>query len=240
MKILVVDDEQLVQWFLDRTLRKGGHEVITAGNVRDATAQLSSESIDVLVTDLRMPGENGTALIGKVDIRGKKPKVIVCSAFVTAELEEELRQKGVCILRKPIALDELNEAVQICIEKEPPRSTTNLLTMFSDISKVSLPRKGEILGEKERKAARTGILADLQFYIGNKSEEIFEGMTVNISPHGLCFLTKTSMKEGQTITITKLARKSTMPDFIGQQAKVIWVKKGSHYDEAGVSFNSDS
>lgn len=123
MKILVVDDEQLVRWFLDRALRKNGHEVVTAENVEDASAKLSSETIDVLLIDLRMRGENGRELIGKVDIRGKKPKVIVFSAFITAELEEELRQKGVCILRKPLMLDELNIAVQICLEKDPPFNT---------------------------------------------------------------------------------------------------------------------
>ncbi len=120
MKILIVDDEQLVRWFLDRAFRREGHEVITAENVEDASIKLSSNTIDVLLIDLRMPGANGRELIGKVDIRGEKPKVIVCSAFITAELEEELRQKGVCILRKPVMLDELNDAIQICLEKDPP------------------------------------------------------------------------------------------------------------------------
>jgi DNA-binding NtrC family response regulator len=119
MKILVVDDEQLIRWFLDRALRKNGHEVVTAENVEDASVKLSSETIDVLLIDLRMRGDNGRELIGKVDIRGEKPKVIIFSAFITAELEEELRQKGVCILRKPLMLDELNNAVQICLEKDP-------------------------------------------------------------------------------------------------------------------------
>lgn len=44
--------------------------------------------------------------------------MIVCSAFVSIELEEELRQKGACVLRKPIMLDELNEALQICLTKD--------------------------------------------------------------------------------------------------------------------------
>ncbi len=119
MKILVVDDEQLVRWFLDRALRKYGHQVITAGTVADASVKLSSEIIDVLFTDLRLPEENGAELIGRVDKRGKQPKAIVCSAFITIELEEEFRQKGVCILRKPFKLDELNETVQVCLEKDP-------------------------------------------------------------------------------------------------------------------------
>lgn len=125
LKILVVDDEQLVQWYLGRALKMDGHEVMTAGNVQDASAKLSSEEVDILVTDLKMPGETGTELLGKMDIRGKKPKVIVCSAFVTAELEEELRQKDACILRKPISLDELNDALQICLDKDLPFNAAN-------------------------------------------------------------------------------------------------------------------
>ncbi len=125
MKILVVDDEQLVRWFLSRSLRKNGHEVITAENVADASAKLSSESVDVLLVDLRMPGENGTELIGKVDMRGKSPKLIICSAFITAELEEELRQKGACILKKPFMLDEVNDAVEICKKKGSPFNAAN-------------------------------------------------------------------------------------------------------------------
>ncbi len=125
MKILVVDDEQLVQWYLGRTLKKDGHEVMTAENVEDASAKLRSATVDVLVTDLRMPGEAGTELLGKADKRGRKPKVIVCSAFVTAEVEQELRRKDACILRKPISLDELNAALQICLDKDSIFSTPN-------------------------------------------------------------------------------------------------------------------
>ncbi len=58
-------------------------------------------------------------------------------------------------------------------------------------------------------------------------------MTINTSPHGFGFFTKIDVKEGQTITIIKLTRKGTMSDFSGQKARVIWVKKGSSYVEAG-------
>ena len=74
MKVLVVDDEQLVRWYLERAFRKKGHQVITAENVEDASVKLSSEAVDVLITDIRMPGEDGTVLIGKVDIRGRNPE----------------------------------------------------------------------------------------------------------------------------------------------------------------------
>ena len=115
MKILVVDDEQLVRWFLDRALKKSGHEVITASNISEAYEKLAREKVDILFMDLRMPEGNGRELIEKMANLTLKPKVVVCSAFITPELEEEFRNKGICILKKPFTLDELNKIVQQCI-----------------------------------------------------------------------------------------------------------------------------
>ncbi len=117
MKILVVDDEQLVRWFLERALKKGNHEVITASNIIEAYDKLEASDIDLLFLDLRMPEGNGTELIKKVHNSANKPKIIVCSAFVTAELEEEFKSDGICILRKPFKLDELNNALKNCLEE---------------------------------------------------------------------------------------------------------------------------
>lgn len=115
MKILVVDDEQLVRWFLDRALRKGGHEVITASNISDAAAKLDSEKIDILFIDLRMPEGNGAELIKKLSDKAQKPKIVVCSAFITAELEGEFKAQGISVLKKPFKIDELNNTVKKCL-----------------------------------------------------------------------------------------------------------------------------
>jgi DNA-binding NtrC family response regulator len=125
VKILIVDDEQLVRWFLDRTLTKSGHKVTTAGNVEDALIKLSSEAIDVIIADLRMPKHPGTELIGRVDVRGTIPRTIICSAFITYELEEELRHKGICTLRKPFNLADLKDIVQNCLQNDPRESKTD-------------------------------------------------------------------------------------------------------------------
>ena len=115
MKILVVDDEQLVRWFLDRALRKSGHEVTTASSVSEAFKKLQTGKFDMLFLDLRMPEGNGTELLGKLEKLSRKPKVIVCSAFITSELEDEFRSKGICTLKKPFKLDELNSAMKQCL-----------------------------------------------------------------------------------------------------------------------------
>jgi len=115
MRILIVDDEQLVRWFMDRALRKSGHEVVTAANILEAGARLDAGDIDLLFIDLRMPEGNGTELIKKVVNSPNQPKIIVCSAFITPELEDEFRSSGICILKKPFKLEELNNALRSCI-----------------------------------------------------------------------------------------------------------------------------
>jgi DNA-binding NtrC family response regulator len=65
--------------------------------------------------DLRMPDGNGRELIEKIANLTLNLKVVVCSAFITSEEEEEFRDKGICILKKPFTLDELNRVVQQCL-----------------------------------------------------------------------------------------------------------------------------
>ena len=114
---MVVDDEQLVRWFLNRALRKSGHEVITVSSISEAFEKLAMEKIDMLFMDLRMPEGSGTELIDKMGQLSIKPKMVVCSAFITPELEEEFRDKGICILRKPFKLDELYSTMQQCLSR---------------------------------------------------------------------------------------------------------------------------
>jgi DNA-binding NtrC family response regulator len=115
MRILVVDDEQLVRWFLERALRKMGHEVNTAASGKEAIEILSGDRYDVLFTDLRMPEENGTHLIKWLGDFAKKPKVVVCSAYITAEMAEEMHSRGICTLKKPFKLDELESILKSCV-----------------------------------------------------------------------------------------------------------------------------
>jgi len=117
MKILVVDDEQLVRWFLDRALRKSGHDVVTVSSIAEASERLKTDKIDLLFLDLRMPEGNGVELIRQLEPPASRPKIIVCSAFITPELEDEFKTKGICMLRKPFKLDELNDTLQTCLKQ---------------------------------------------------------------------------------------------------------------------------
>ena len=114
MKILIVDDEQLVRWFLERALRKWGHDVISASGIREAFSLLDNNKFDVVFTDLRMPEGNGAHLIEKVCELTNDTKVVVCSAFITSEMAEDFRARGVLTLKKPFKLSELENVLNLC------------------------------------------------------------------------------------------------------------------------------
>lgn len=112
MNVLVVDDEQLVRWFLERALSKRGHDVTTTGSARDAMGLLQKGGYDVLFTDLKMPEEDGNSLIWKVLEDDRRPRIVVCSAFVTDEMAEDFRSKGIITIKKPFKITELEEALR--------------------------------------------------------------------------------------------------------------------------------
>jgi len=115
MKILVVDDEQLVLWFLERALSKWGHEVTTASNINDARKHIGDGGYDILFTDLRMPEGNGADMLdGLSDMAKNLPRVVVCSAFITADMAKDFKDRGFVTLKKPFKLSELQEAVDQC------------------------------------------------------------------------------------------------------------------------------
>ncbi len=114
MKILIVDDERLVRWFLERALARWGHEIVSVSNGAEAMDALGSSDFDLMFTDLRMPEENGSTLIERVgeitNVKNKKPpRIIVCSAYVTSEMVENYQNGGIKVLRKPFKLEELED-----------------------------------------------------------------------------------------------------------------------------------
>src|SRR5246500_754418 len=61
--ILVVDDERSICELLEITFRKEGHRVEVANNVEAAKRKLESQIFDIVISDVRMPGESGVDLL---------------------------------------------------------------------------------------------------------------------------------------------------------------------------------
>ena len=61
-RILVVDDYLDIRILLERTIRRDGHQVLVAADAESAMDMLSSNPVDVVLTDVELPDQNGLEL----------------------------------------------------------------------------------------------------------------------------------------------------------------------------------
>ncbi len=118
-RVLVVDDEASMRDFLGICLRRAGHEVELAASGAVALAALSARAADVVVTDLRMPGEvDGLGLLTAVRTRYPDTEVILVTAFATADTAlAAMKQGAYDYLTKPFKVDEINAVIGRALEK---------------------------------------------------------------------------------------------------------------------------
>ncbi len=110
--ILIVDDDDGVRENLAELFDVVGYRVITAANANEALDHLGQESVDVLLTDYRMPGPNGVELIEAA--RRAKPglKAVLMTAFGDSFTEiESVRRGAIGYLNKPFEADEVTGLV---------------------------------------------------------------------------------------------------------------------------------
>ena len=111
--VLLVEDEEGVRRSTARILQTAGYRVLQAENGVEASRVFDSESVDILVTDLVMPGGiSGKALADR--LRAREPDLPV--VFISGYSEEAIAEKGVfppstAIVKKPFLPAELLEAM---------------------------------------------------------------------------------------------------------------------------------
>ena len=105
--ILIVDDERLQRDGLQRAL-EDRYDVLVADEVSKATGILETQPVDVLLTDLRMPGDDGLKLLRRASSLSNPPVSIMMTAYGSIENAVEAMKAGAYhYVTKPVNLDEL-------------------------------------------------------------------------------------------------------------------------------------
>lgn len=81
VNVLVVDDSPESVELIKRNLQSKGYQIYTANNVQSAIKLLASIDIGLLITDLKMPGENGIALVRHASENYKEIGILVITGF---------------------------------------------------------------------------------------------------------------------------------------------------------------
>jgi DNA-binding NtrC family response regulator len=121
--VLVVDDDAGIRESAAMALAKIGHRVHQASDAFEAQRVLREHRVDVVVSDIYMPGENGLELLQAIAERGDAPRVILMTARGSIETTALAQRAGAFdYLAKPFELSELIARVAAAVSKRVPAS----------------------------------------------------------------------------------------------------------------------
>lgn len=148
-QILVVDDAQDTLEVIERNLTAHGYRILTAPAVAEAIEILESIHIDLVITDLKMPGASGLDLVRHIRENYKNIEVMMITGYATINGAVEAVKTGAEeYLAKPFTDEELLLAVRTSIEKlrlckagefkldSPPKSRFGMIGQSESMKKV--------------------------------------------------------------------------------------------------------
>jgi len=142
-QILVVDDEVVIRNSLKKLLERHQHEVETAGSVDEVVSRFTPDSFDLIISDLRLPGEVGTALINRV---GSTPILIMTSFASIRSAVDAVKAGAADYIAKPFDHDDMILTVERILRER--RLQRQNAALRADIHKVQPGRSG-IIGSCE-------------------------------------------------------------------------------------------
>jgi len=113
--VLFVEDEPFLRESMGAWLARTAGQVLCAENGEKAMEILAANKIDLLITDVRMPGMDGIALVKRVGKAELGPRMIIVTGFNDLSLQEARRLGIDAILEKPIDREELLRAMKNCL-----------------------------------------------------------------------------------------------------------------------------
>ncbi|WBS04135.1 nitrogen regulation protein NR(I) [Pseudoduganella sp. SL102] len=116
--IWIVDDDESIRWVLEKALARENLATKSFANARDAIAALEYETPQVLVSDIRMPGDSGLDLLSLVKSRLPGLPVIIITAFSDLDSAVAAFQGGAFeYLAKPFDIDKAVELIRRALDE---------------------------------------------------------------------------------------------------------------------------
>lgn len=127
-KILIIEDEKNMREILKILLEGEGYDVVEAPDGRTGIEQLRKDIYDLIITDIKMPGDDGFAVLREVKEVSPETLVIMITAFGTTESAVEAMKLGAYdYIHKPFKIDEIRLVVKNALEKKRLRGEVTVL-----------------------------------------------------------------------------------------------------------------
>jgi signal transduction histidine kinase len=119
LKILIVDDQEIIRELIAEILRSDGHNITVAATGVEALLQLNKGQFDLLISDLSMPDMTGSQLASEIRAKGDKTPFILLTGFGDEMLAQGSTPLGVdLVLSKPVTSASLYQAIKKILPTE--------------------------------------------------------------------------------------------------------------------------
>ncbi|HSB68230.1 MAG TPA: sigma-54 dependent transcriptional regulator [Candidatus Methylomirabilis sp.] len=127
-RILIVDDEEQMRDLLVKVLEKNGYQVAVSGDGAQALAFLEKEPVDLVVTDVRMPGMSGMEALRAIKELNPEIVVIIMTAFGSIDQAVQAVKEGAYdYINKPFKIDEMLLTIEKALEERRLRHEVTTL-----------------------------------------------------------------------------------------------------------------
>src|SRR5688572_10518256 len=148
MRILIVDDEEVLRDVLDAVLRREGFDILSAASGEECLSVLDSEDVDLIILDVMLPGISGIDTLRAIRISNPHLPVIVITAFSSIDGAIEAMKHGAFhYIPKPFKNEEVVHTVNKALEQRRlSRENERLKSELSDkFSYSNIIGKSEIM-----------------------------------------------------------------------------------------------
>jgi two-component system, NtrC family, response regulator HydG len=134
--VCVIDDQAMMRDSVESTLATQDHKVVSFGNAHEALTAIRQRSFDVVISDLKMPGMDGVALLREMRRLGLDVPVILMTAFASVETAVEAMKLGAFdYIQKPFNGEEMSIVIERAVrEKQILRDNEVMRRTIEDLS----------------------------------------------------------------------------------------------------------
>ncbi|MBI3794375.1 MAG: response regulator [Nitrospinae bacterium] len=204
--ILIADDEEGIRKTLQTALSAKGYEVTTVGNGLSALKVISSSPVDVVITDLKMPGMDGFELLLRIKGISSDLPVVVITGFADVESTTKALKAGASdFLTKPFGAKDIYHTVSRLLEIQQTYKDNQKVLPFMKFSlEYELPSNFDYINGAihyiMEPVRLVGMCEPIQFT--NMNIAIYEAI-INAMNHGNHRDEKKTVKVGVNISFDK-------------------------------------
>jgi DNA-binding response OmpR family regulator len=122
VRIMIIEDDEAMRSLLEDFFEEEGFETDSASNGADALRILSKDHLDLIITDIRMPGLTGLDILPRLRRLKPETSIIVMTAYGSEDVRRRSLDRGATTyLEKPIHLSQLRTLIHEMVSTKEKR-----------------------------------------------------------------------------------------------------------------------